>query len=152
MKTPIRPTVPVLFLVLFPSSPRRKPFFPGKKIPGIDPFLAACLDRATEDVDRVVDTIKRRENSSGSGGRGDSAGAASVGSRASRKSGMGSSRGQGSKRCVDGVDVHEDVGYQYFHASRHTGRLLPRLQTRFRTFLNTVQATVAWPSDVHTSN
>ncbi|CAM9618005.1 unnamed protein product [Scytosiphon promiscuus] len=67
------------------------------QIPDIDPLLAASLERATEDIDRVVDTIKRRENSSGSGGRGNSGGAASVGSRASRKSGMGSSRGQGSK-------------------------------------------------------
>ncbi|CAM9313803.1 unnamed protein product, partial [Hapterophycus canaliculatus] len=67
------------------------------QISGIDPLLAACLDRATEDIDRVVDTIKRRENGSGSGGRGDSGGAASVGSRVSRKSGMGSSRGQSSK-------------------------------------------------------
>ncbi|CBJ30237.1 conserved unknown protein [Ectocarpus siliculosus] len=60
----------------------------------IDPLLAACLDHATEDIDRVVDTIERRGDSD-SGGRG--GGAASVGSRVSKRSGVGSSRGKGSK-------------------------------------------------------
>ncbi|CAN0467432.1 unnamed protein product, partial [Ectocarpus sp. 12 AP-2014] len=60
----------------------------------IHPLLAACLDHATEDIDRVVDTIERRGDSD-SVGRG--GGAASVGSRVSKSSGMGSSRGKGSK-------------------------------------------------------
>eukprot|EP00903_Cladosiphon_okamuranus_P015016 g13894.t1 len=63
------------------------------QVKGIDPLLAACLDRATEDIDLVVETIERRGDS-GSGGRG---GAPSVGSRVSKRSGMGSSRGKGSR-------------------------------------------------------
>lgn len=67
-----------------------------KQVVDIDPLLAACLDHATEDIDRVVDTIERRGDGD-SGGRG--GGAASVGSRVSKRSAMGSSRGKGSKRC-----------------------------------------------------
>ncbi|CAB1112029.1 unnamed protein product [Ectocarpus sp. CCAP 1310/34] len=63
----------------------------------IDPMLAACLDHATEDIDRVVDTIERRGDSD-SGGRG--GGAASVGSQVSKRSGMGSSRGKGPGRLT----------------------------------------------------
>ncbi|CAM9400850.1 unnamed protein product [Ectocarpus fasciculatus] len=66
----------------------------SQQVADIDPLLAACLDHATEDIDRVVDTIERRGDSD-SGGRG--GGAASVGSRVSKRSGMGSSRGKGSK-------------------------------------------------------
>ena len=68
--------------------------FRHKQVSGIDPLLAACLDRATEDVDRVVETIERRGGSSSGGG----GGAPSVGSRVSKRSGMGSSRGKGPRR------------------------------------------------------
>ncbi|CAM9256084.1 unnamed protein product [Ectocarpus sp. 12 AP-2014] len=66
----------------------------SQQVVGIDPLLAACLDHATEDIDRVVDTIERRGDSD-SVGRG--GGAASVGSRVSKRSGMGSSRGKSTK-------------------------------------------------------
>lgn len=83
-----------LQMLTLSCDPARAVCFGDKQVSGIDPLLAACLDRATEDIDRVVETIERRGDS-GSGGGG---GAPSVGSRVSKRSGMGSSRGKGSKR------------------------------------------------------
>eukprot|EP00904_Undaria_pinnatifida_P004042 jgi/Undpi1/13639/HiC_scaffold_9.g03293.m1 len=57
----------------------------------IDPLLASSLERVTEDIDSVVSTIVRRGGGSGGG----SGAARSVGSRVSKRSGVGSSRGAG---------------------------------------------------------
>lgn len=79
-----------------PVTPRALCASANKQVSGIDPLLVAYLDRATEDIDRVVETIERRGDSTSGGG----GGAASIGSRVSKRSGMGSSRGKGPKRCA----------------------------------------------------
>ena len=62
-----------------------------RKVSEIDPLLASSLERVTEDIDSVVSTIVRRGGGSGGG----SGAARSVGSRVSKRSGVGSSRGAG---------------------------------------------------------
>ncbi|CAM9316736.1 unnamed protein product, partial [Laminaria digitata] len=70
------------------------------QVPEIDPLLTSCLERTTEDIDRVVSTIERRGTQSGGGGSG---AARSVGSRVSKRSGVGgSSRGTKKKGARSG--------------------------------------------------